>query len=149
MGSYRKSPEYRGLFNMGFLTEMEPKVLTPEEDEEMLIMRRMRNSVDELKREYRWLGYRMQRVKSKAEDSKSTREGIELNEEKVSIRGEPSQFRAYIPKEEVIMYRKDQKCGGRMIYKGCKFNNRSMHNFRPTIGQYTSTYHISFSTRVA
>jgi hypothetical protein len=26
-------------------------------------------------------------------------------------------FRAYIPKEEVIMYRKDQKAGGRLIYK--------------------------------
>ena len=24
----------------------------------------------------------------------------------------------------------DQKAGGRMIYKGCKLNNRSMHNFR-------------------
>ena len=32
-----------------------PKVLTPEEDEEQLIMRRMRNSVDELRRGYRFL----------------------------------------------------------------------------------------------
>ena len=31
------------------------KVLTPEEDEEQLIMRRMRNSVDELRRGYRFL----------------------------------------------------------------------------------------------
>ena len=30
------------------------KVLTPEEDEEQLIMRRMRNSVDELRRGYRF-----------------------------------------------------------------------------------------------
>ena len=40
------------------IAELEPKVLTPEEDEEQLIMRRMRNSVDELKRSYRWLDYR-------------------------------------------------------------------------------------------
>ena len=73
------------------------KVLTPEEDEEQLIMRRMRNSVDELRRGYRfltilispltmlldrWLDYRMQRVKTKAADSKDIREGIELFEEK-------------------------------------------------------------------
>ena len=31
------------------------KVLTPEEDEEQLIMRRMRNSVDELRRGYRFV----------------------------------------------------------------------------------------------
>ena len=76
-----------------------PKVLTPEEDEEQLIMRRMRNSVDELRRGYRlliilispltmlvdrWLDYRMQRVKTKAADSKDIREGIELFEEKAS-----------------------------------------------------------------
>ena len=75
------------------------KVLTPEEDEEQLIMRRMRNSVDELRRGYRfliilispltmlvdrWLDYRMQRVKTKAADSKDIREGIELFEEKAS-----------------------------------------------------------------
>merc|ERR1712181_91499 len=135
---------YKRATKMGFKCEPEPKVLTPEEDEEQLIMRRMRNSVDELRR-----GYRMQRVKTKANDSKDIREGIELFEEKVSIRGEPIPFRAYIPKEEVIRYRKDQKAGGRMIYKGCKLNNRSMHNFRPTIGQYTATYNIVYATRVA
>ena len=32
---------------------------------------------------YRWLDYRMQRVKTKAENSKDIREGIELFEEKV------------------------------------------------------------------
>ena len=102
------------------LSVYHPKVLTPEEDEEQLIMRRMRNSVDELRRGYRflfiilisfliidiiicimvmsmvlffvillsllatrWLDYRMQRVKTKANDSKDIREGIELFEEKV------------------------------------------------------------------
>jgi hypothetical protein len=35
----------------------------------------------------------------------------------ICIRGEPVPFRAYIPKEEVIMYRKDQKAGGRLVYK--------------------------------
>jgi hypothetical protein len=35
----------------------------------------------------------------------------------VCICGEPVPFRAYIPKEEVIKYRKDQKDGGRLIYK--------------------------------
>ena len=74
-------------------------LITPEEDEEQLIMRRMRNSVDELRRGYRlliilispltmlvdrWLDYRMQRVKTKAADSKDIREGIELFEEKAS-----------------------------------------------------------------
>jgi len=133
-----------------FTYEPEPKVLTPEEDEEQMIMRRLRNSCDELKRDYRMLDYRMQRVKNKAEDSKYTREGIELNEDKVSVRGEPIPFRAYIPKEEVIRYRKDQKAGGgRMVYKGCKLNNRSLHNFRPTIGQFTVTYDICYATRVA
>ena len=44
---------------------------------------------------------------------------------------------AYIPMDEVIQYRKDQKAsgGGRMVYKGIKLNNRTMHNFRPTIGR--------------
>merc|ERR1712025_666662 len=112
-------------------------------------LRRMRNSVDELKRGYRWLDYRMQRVKEKADQSKDTRQKIELNEEKVCIRGEPIPFRAYIPKEEVIKYRKDQKGGGRLIYKGIKLNSRSLHNFRPTIGHYTHTYNIDYYTTVA
>merc|ERR1712013_478616 len=134
---------------MGKMLMKDPLTITPEEDEEQMIMRRLRNSVDELRRGYRWLDYRMQRVKTKAENSKDIREGIELFEEKVSVRGEPIPFRAYIPKEEVIQYRKDQKAGGgRMIYKGCKLNNRSMHNFRPTIGQYTATYNIVYATRV-
>ena len=44
------------------VAELEPKVLTAEEDEEQLIMRRMRNSVDELKRSYRWLDFRSDNV---------------------------------------------------------------------------------------
>merc|ERR1712083_623615 len=129
----------------------DPLSITPEEDEEQMIMRRLRNSCDELKRGYRWLDYRMQRVKQKADQSKEQRENIELPEEKVSVRGEPIPFKAYIPMDEVIQYRKDQKSsgGGRMVYKGIKLNNRTMHNFRPTIGQFVSTYNICFATRVA
>ena len=37
--------------------------ITAEEDEEQLIMRRLRNSVDELRRGYRALDYKMQRIK--------------------------------------------------------------------------------------
>ena len=45
-------------------------------------------------------------------------------------------FQAYIPMDEVIQYRKDQKAGGgRLVYKGVKLNNRTMHNFRPTLGE--------------
>merc|ERR1712002_462791 len=123
--------------------------ITAEEDEEQLIMRRLRNSMDELRRGYRALDYKMEKIKGKAEKAKDTRETIELYEEKVCIRGEPVPFRAYIPKEEVIQYRKDQKAGGRLIYKGCKLNNRSIHNFRPTIGQFVTTYDICYATRVA
>ncbi len=36
--------------------------ITAEEDEEQLIMRRLRNSVDELRRGYRSLDYKMQRI---------------------------------------------------------------------------------------
>merc|ERR1739841_62657 len=128
----------------------DPTTISPEEDEEQMIMRRLRNSCDELRRGYRWLDYRMQRVKQKAEQSRENRENIELPEEKVSVRGEPIPFKAYIPMDEVIQYRKDQKSsGGRMVYKGIKLNNRTMHNFRPTIGQFVSTYNICFATRVA
>ena len=99
----------------------DPTEISAEEDEEQMIMRRLRNSVDELKRGYRWLDYRMQRVKDKADKSKEKRESIELPEDKLSIRGEPIPFKAYIPMEEVIQYRKDQKSGGsRLIYKVTK-----------------------------
>merc|ERR1711934_1312359 len=59
----------------------DPLAITPEEDEEQMIMRRLRNSCDELKRGYRWLDYRMQRVKQKADQSKEQRENIELQSE--------------------------------------------------------------------
>jgi len=58
--------------------------ITAEEDEEQLIMRRLRNSVDSLRREFRILDYKMQRVKGKAEEAKDTREKIELLEDKAS-----------------------------------------------------------------
>merc|ERR1712242_226994 len=131
---------------MGVLPRRES--ITAEEDEEQLIMRRLRNSVDSLKREYRSLDYKMQKVKDKAQQAKHQRESIELHEDKVCIRGEPVPFRAYIPKEEVIKYRKDQKCGGRLIYKGCKLNNRVMHNFRPTVGQCIQVYDVVYATKV-
>jgi hypothetical protein len=57
--------------------------ITPEEDEEQLIMRRLRNSVDELRREFRLLDYRMQKIKGKADQAKDARERIELHEDKV------------------------------------------------------------------
>ena len=95
----------------------DPTTITAEEDEEQMIMRRLRNSVDELKRGYRWLDYRMQRVITKAEQSKEKRESIELPEDKLSIRGEPIPFKAYIPMEEVIQYRKGGAGGGRLVYK--------------------------------
>ena len=98
----------------------DPLTITPEEDEEQMIMRRLRNSVDELKRGYRWLDYRMQRIKTKADKAKEQRENIELPEDKLSVRGEPIPFKAFIPMDEVIQYRKDQKAGcGRLVYKVC------------------------------
>ena len=42
-----------------------------------------RNSVDELKRGFRALDYKMQRVKGKADQAKYARESIELQEDKV------------------------------------------------------------------
>ena len=93
----------------------DPTTITAEEDEEQMIMRRLRNSVDELQRGYRWLGYRMDRVKSKAEESRYQRERIELMEEMVSIRGEPGNYLTDIPKEEET---KSKKIGdGRLVYK--------------------------------
>ena len=71
----------------------DPTTISPEEDEEQMIMRRLRNSCDELRRGFRWLDYRMQRVKQKAEQSRENRENIELPEEKVSVRGEPIPFK--------------------------------------------------------
>merc|ERR1711936_4482 len=82
--------------------------------------------------------------------SKENRESIELPEDKLFITGEITPFKAYIPMEEVIQYRKEQKAGGgRLVYRGCKLDNLTMHNFRPTIGQAVSTYAITFVTKVA
>ena len=99
-------------------TMKDPTTITAEEDEEQLIMRRLRNSVDELQRGFRWLGYSMQRVKTKADKSRYQREVIELMEEQVSTRGKPVQFQASNPKEEVVRYRRNQQTGdGRPVYK--------------------------------
>ena len=72
----------------------DPTEITVEEDEEQMIMRRLRNSVDELKRGYRWLDYRMQKVKDKADRAREERESIELKEEMISTRGEPIDWAA-------------------------------------------------------
>ena len=72
----------------------DPTEITVEEDEEQMIMRRLRNSVDELKRGYRWLDYRMQKVKDKADRAREQRESIELKEEMISTRGEPIDWAA-------------------------------------------------------
>ena len=121
----------------------DPTEISAEEDEEQMIMRRLRNSVDELKRGYRWLDYRMQRVKDKADKSKEKRESIELPEDKLSIRGEPIPFKAYIPMEEVIQYRKDQKSGGsRLIYKVTKYSKSfyASQIFFRDVGSTTGLY---------
>merc|ERR1712241_1379279 len=150
MGVFRRRSTVQQATTEARMPMRDPLTISPEEDEEQMIMRRLRNSCDELRRGYRGLDYRMQRVKQKADQSKEQRENIELPEEKVSVRGEPIPFKAYIPMDEVIQYRKDQKAGGgRLIYEGIKLNNRTMHNFRPTIGQFVSTYNICFATRVA
>merc|ERR1712106_1244997 len=106
--------------------------LTPEEDEEQLVMRRMRNSVAELKREMRILDYKMQRVKVKANQAKEQREKIELNEGTVCMTGEPSPFRAFIPQDEVVQSRRVYKVFiffkmliDLLTWQGCTINNRT------------------------
>merc|ERR1712002_377135 len=118
---------------------LEPKTLSPEEDEEQIIMRRLRNSVDELKRGYRWLDYRMQKVKDKADRAMEQRESIELKEEMISTRGEPIAWAAPT--------RKSVKTS--IVYKGCRLNNRLLNNFRPTIGQFVVTYGLCYATKFA
>merc|ERR1712179_132323 len=73
---------------MGMGKMKDPTTITAEEDEEQMIMRRLRNNVDELQRGYRWLGYMMKRVKSKAGESRYQRECIELMKEMVSTANE-------------------------------------------------------------
>merc|ERR1712060_281328 len=116
---------------------------TVEEDEEQLVMRRLRNSVDDLRRGLRHLTYKMEKVKVKAEKSREHREKIELLGGTISLAGEPTPFRAYVPQGEMIKYGQDSKSGSkapRLMYKGCKLNNRSLHNFRPIIGGYIATF---------
>merc|ERR1719431_2324255 len=105
----------------------DPTTITAEEDEEQMIMRRLRNNVDELQR--------------------YQRECIELMEEMVSIRGEPGNYLTDLPKEEETQPRKTGD--GRLVYKGCKLNNRVLNNFRPTIGQFVTTYGLCYASRVA
>merc|ERR1712241_363252 len=120
--------------------------------EEQLVMRRLRNSEDDLKRGLRHLTYKMEKVKWKAEKSREHREKIELLEGTISLAGEPTPFRAYVPQGEITKYGQDSKSGAkapRLMYKGCKLNNRSLHNFRPIIGGYIATFGISYATKIA
>ena len=70
---------------------------------------------------------------------------------KTSIMMSNYYLQAYIPMDEVIQYRKDQKAsgGGRMVYKGIKLNNRTMHNFRPTIGRINEEHHQAWQILLA
>merc|ERR1739848_628365 len=122
---------------------------TGEEDEEQLVMRRLRNSVDDLRRGLRHLTYKMEKVKVKAEKSREHREKIELLQGTISLAGEPTPFRAYVPQGEIIKYGQDGSKAPRLMYKGVKLNNRSLHNFRPIIGGYIATFGISYATKIA
>merc|ERR1712241_1499417 len=122
---------------------------TAEEDEEQLVMRRLRNSVDDLKRGLRHLTYKMEKVKVKAEKSREHREKIEHLEGTISLAGEPTPFRAYVPQGEIIKYGRDGSKAPRLMCKGCKLNNRSLHNFRPIIGGYIATFGTSYATKIA
>merc|ERR1712024_429433 len=77
MGSLHKTLQRTTDNNRGEDRRMpmrDPLTISPEEDEEQMIMRRLRNSCDELRRGFRWLDYRMQRVKQKAGQSRENRE---------------------------------------------------------------------------
>jgi len=127
--------------------------ISAEEDEEALIMRRLRNASDSLKRGLKGLEYKMERVRRKADQSRAIRQNIELCEGTISIAGEPSPFKAYIPQDEVIKYRKDQggssASTGRLIYKSCQLNNRSLSLFRIGYGEFISTFGINYVTKIA
>ena len=97
----------------------------------------------------------MERVRLKADQSRAIRQNIELCEGTISIAGEPSPFKAYVPQDEVIKYRQDQggnsASAGRLIYKvcdiftdiakmikllqSCRLNNRSLSLFRIGYGK--------------
>ena len=56
----------------------------------------------------------------KAEKSREHREKIELLEGTISLAGEPTPFRAYVPQGEMIKYGQDAKSGSkapRLMYK--------------------------------
>merc|ERR1712241_97075 len=100
MGSLHKTLQRTTDNNRGEDRRMpmrDPLTISPEEDEEQMIMRRLRNSCDELRRGFRWLDYRMQRVKQKAEQSRENRENIELPEEKSLSEGSQSLSRLTSP----------------------------------------------------
>ena len=62
----------------------------------------------------------MEKVKVKAEKSREHREKIELLEGTISLAGEPTPFRAYVPQGEMIKYGQDGKSGSkapRLMYK--------------------------------
>ena len=62
----------------------------------------------------------MEKVKVKAEKSREHREKIELLEGTISLAGEPTPFRAYVPQGEIIKYGQDGKSGAkapRLMYK--------------------------------
>ena len=62
----------------------------------------------------------MEKVKVKAEKSREHRERIELLEGTISLAGEPTPFRAYVPQGEIIKYGQDNKSGAkapRLMYK--------------------------------
>ena len=62
----------------------------------------------------------MEKVKMKAERSREDREKIELLEGTLSLAGEPTPFRAYVPQDEIIKYGQDGKSGAkapRLMYK--------------------------------
>ena len=62
----------------------------------------------------------MEKVKLKADKSRENREKIELMEGTLSLAGEPTPFRAYVPQGEIIKYGQDGKIGAkapRLMYK--------------------------------
>ena len=61
----------------------------------------------------------MERVRVKADQSRDKRQSIELCEENISIAGQPSPFKAFVPQDDVINYRDDKKScvSGRLEYK--------------------------------
>ena len=59
----------------------------------------------------------MEKVKVKADKSREHREKIELLEGTISLAGEPTPFRAYVPQGEIIKYGQDGSKAPRLMYK--------------------------------